>query len=195
MLLNPVTLEGGQVRLEPLAPAHLPGLIEVGLAPELWALTVDRIRTAADLTRYVERALEDAASGMALPFATIWRASGEVIGSTRFGNYVAAHRRVEIGWTWLSPAWQRTAANTEAKLLMLRHAFEDANLRRVEFKTSTVNLKSRAALARLGAVEEGVFRQHMINEDGSNRDSVYFSILDGEWPAVRKRLSARLASG
>jgi RimJ/RimL family protein N-acetyltransferase len=195
MLLTPVTLEGGQVRLEPLATAHLPGLLEIGLAPELWALTVDRIRTAADLTRYVERALADAAAGAALPFATVWRATGEVIGSTRFGNYVAAHRRAEIGWTWLAPAWQRTAANTEAKLLMLGHAFEGAKLRRVEFKTSTLNQKSRAALARLGAVEEGVFRQHMINEDGSNRDSVYCSILDSEWPAVRERLSARLASG
>jgi RimJ/RimL family protein N-acetyltransferase len=195
MPLSPVTLEGGQVRLEPLAPTHLPGLIEVGLAPELWTLTVDRIGTAADLTRYVERALEDAATGTALPFATVWRATGQVIGSTRFGNYVAAHRRVEIGWTWLAPAWQRTPANTETKLLMLGHAFETGGLRRVEFKTSTLNLRSRAALARLGAAEEGVFRQHMINEDGSNRDSVYFSILDSEWPAVRERLSARLATG
>lgn len=192
MLLDPVTLEGVHVRLEPLAPTHLPGLIEVGLAPELWALTVDRIATAADLTRYVQRALAEAAAGSALPFATVWRATGQVIGSTRFGNHVAAHKRAEIGWTWLAPAWQRTAANTEAKLLMLTHAFERAGLRRVEFKTSTLNLKSRAALTRLGAVEEGVFRQHMINEDGSNRDSIYFSILDREWPGVRARLSARL---
>lgn len=194
MLLNPVTLDGRHVRLEPLAPAHLPGLIEIGLAPELWALTVDRIATAADLTRYVQRALAEAAAGSALPFATVWRATGQVIGSTRFGNYVAAHKRAEIGWTWLAPAWQRTAANTEAKLLMLGHAFETAGLRRVEFKTSTLNLKSRAALTRLGAAEEGVFRQHMINEDGSNRDSIYFSILDREWPGVRARLLARLTS-
>ncbi len=194
MLLNPVTLEGVHVRLEPLAPTHLPGLIEVGLAPELWALTVDRIAAAADLTRYVQRALAEAAAGSALPFATVWRATGRVIGSTRFGNYVAAHKRAEIGWTWLAPDWQRTAANTEAKLLMLAHAFEAAGLRRVEFKTSTLNLKSRAALTRLGAVEEGVFRQHMINEDGSNRDSIYFSILDREWPWIRARLLARLAS-
>ncbi len=194
MLLNPVTLDGRHVRLEPLAPAHLPGLIEIGLAPELWALTVDRIATAADLTRYVQRALAEAAAGSALPFATVWRATGQVIGSTRFGNYAAAHKRAEIGWTWLAPAWQRTAANTEAKLLMLGHAFETAGLRRVEFKTSTLNLKSRAALTRLGAAEEGVFRQHMINEDGSNRDSIYFSILDREWPGVRARLLARLTS-
>lgn len=194
MLLEPVTLEGAHVRLEPLARSHLPGLIEIGLAPELWALTVDRIQTAADLTRYVERALGEAAAGTALPFATVWRANGQVIGSTRFGNYVAAHRRAEIGWTWLAPSWQRTAANTEAKRLMLTHAFESAGLRRVEFKTSTLNLKSRAALTRLGATEEGVFRQHMINEDGSNRDSIYFSILDREWPAIRARLLARLTS-
>lgn len=194
MLLDPVTLEGVHVRLEPLAQTHRPGLIEVGLAAELWALTVDRIATAADLTRYVQRALAEADAGSALPFATVWRATGQVIGSTRFGNYVAAHKRAEIGWTWLAPAWQRTAANTEAKLLMLGHAFETAGLRRVEFKTSTLNLKSRAALTRLGAVEEGVFRQHMINEDGSNRDSIYFSILDREWPGIRARLLARLTS-
>jgi RimJ/RimL family protein N-acetyltransferase len=195
MSLSPVVLEGQQVRLEPLSREHLPGLLQVGLAAELWALTVDRIQTAADLTRYVERALHDAAAGAALPFATIWRRTGAAIGSTRFGSLALAHRRAEIGWTWLGLDWQRTAANTEAKLLLLEHAFEQLQLRRVEFKTSTLNLRSRAALARIGAVEEGIFRQHMINDDGSNRDSVYFSILDSEWPGVRDRLEARLAAG
>lgn len=191
----PIMLQGVFVRLEPLSREHLPGLIAVGLAPELWALTVDRIRTAEDLTRYVERALQDAADGTAMPYTTIWRATNTVIGSTRFGNLALAHRRAEIGWTWLGLTWQRTAANTEAKLLMLEHGFERMNLRRIEFKTSTLNLKSRAALARIGAVEEGIFRQHMINDDGSNRDSVYFSILDHEWPGVKQRLEERLALG
>jgi RimJ/RimL family protein N-acetyltransferase len=211
MKLVPIALQGSFVRLEPLSREHLPGLIAVGLAPELWALTVDRIRTAEDLTRYVERALKDAADGTAMPYATIWTGergsgkgerdkpadglsgeSGTVIGSTRFGNLALAHRRAEIGWTWLGLQWQRTAANTEAKLLMLTHGFEVLGLRRIEFKTSTLNLKSRAALVRIGAVEEGIFRQHMINDDGSNRDSVYFSILDSEWPGVRQRLEVRL---
>jgi len=195
MSLPPLVLEGTHIRLEPLSPGHLPGLLAVGLAPELWAQTVDKIRTPADLTRYAERAMQEAANGLSRPFATIWRDTGAVIGSTRFGNLVPAHRRAEIGWTWLGVAWQRTAANTEAKLLMLEHGFERMNLRRIEFKTSTLNLRSRAALLRIGAVEEGVFRQHMINEDGSNRDSVYFSILDSEWPAVRDRLRARLLAG
>lgn len=195
MVLKPVTLEGRWVRLEPLAREHLPGLLAVGLAPELWALTVDRPRTPSDLTAYVDRALAEAGQGLALPFATVWRATGTVIGSTRFGNLAPEHRRAEIGWTWLGRDWQRTAANTEAKLLMLEQAFERWSLRRVEFKTSTLNQQSRNALLRLGAVEEGIFRQHMLNADGSNRDSVYFSLLDREWPAVKARLTARLAAG
>jgi RimJ/RimL family protein N-acetyltransferase len=140
------------------------------------------------MERYVAQALAEQREGTALPFATVLRASGQVIGSTRFHSATPAHRRVEIGWTWLGPSWQRTGANTEAKYLMLRLAFEQWACLRVEFKTSALNQRSRAALRRIGAVEEGVLRSHMINEDGTVRDSVYFSILLHEWPTVKLRL-------
>ena len=192
-MLRPVTLAGTQVRLEPLSLQHIPGLLAIGLDPSLWALTVSKIRSAKELERYVTRALEDQASGTALPFATLWQETGRVIGSTRFGNIALEHQRLEIGWTWLAPAWQRTTANTEAKLLMLSHAFDALSLRRVEFKTSALNLRSRSALLRIGAIEEGTLRQHTVNEDGTIRDTVYFSILSHEWPEVRARLQRKLA--
>jgi RimJ/RimL family protein N-acetyltransferase len=141
---------------------------------------------------YVAEALDEQARGASLPFATVVRATGAVVGSTRFGNLAPAHRRAEIGWTWLAAPWQRTAANTEAKLLQLGHAFEAWGCERVEFKTDALNERSRAALARLGAVEEGTLRHHLVTERGRLRDSVYYSVLAAEWPAVRDRLRARL---
>jgi RimJ/RimL family protein N-acetyltransferase len=195
MPLLPVTLEGSGVRLEPLSLDHLPGLTAIGLEPALWRWTVSQIRAPEDLRRYVNHALAERARGVALPFATVWRATGQVIGSTRYGSITPEHRRLEIGWTWLALPFQRTAANTEAKLLMLAHAFGPMGMLRVEFKTSALNTPSLTALRRLGAVEEGTLRQHMVNEDGTSRDSVYFSILRDEWPAVRARLEARLLRG
>jgi RimJ/RimL family protein N-acetyltransferase len=194
MNLSPVTLEGSVVRLEPLGMQHVAALCEVGLDPSLWALTTIRVNTPADMERYVSDALADQRAGTALPFAAVERASGRVIGSTRFGSIVPAHRRVEIGWTWIAQPWQRTAVNTEAKLLMLRHAFETLGCIRVELKTSALNVRSRAAMRRIGATEEGTMRQHMINADGSLRDSVYFSVIDTEWPAVARRLEAMLGT-
>ena len=194
MDLIPVTLEGMHVRLEPLSPAHLDGLCAVGLDPELWRLTVSRVHDRAAMERYLAEALEEQRAGTALPFATVSRATGQVIGSTRFGNASRPHRRVEIGWTWLGRPFQRTAANTEAKLLMLRCAFETWGCIRVELKTSALNQRSRAAILRIGAREEGILRHHMINEDGSLRDSVFFSLLAGEWPEARRRLEAMLAA-
>jgi RimJ/RimL family protein N-acetyltransferase len=190
MDLSPVILEGDVVRLEPLTMSHLEGLCAIGLDPSIWTLAANRMRNAADMRDYIETALEMQRTGTALPFATVARASGKVIGSTRFANADHAHRRVEIGWTWIALPWQRTAVNTEAKFLMLRHAFEMMGCRRVELKTNALNARSRAAMLRMGATEEGTLRQHMIQPDGSSRDSVYFSILDGEWPAVRERLGA-----
>ena len=192
MRLSPVVLEGTVIRMEPLTLDHVPALSEVGLDPSLWALTSNRVATEGDMREYVEQALADQKAGTALPFATVEQATGRVVGSSRFGNYVEVHRRIEIGWTWIAPAWQRTAVNTEAKLLMLTHAFETLGCRRVELKTSAKNARSRAAMLRIGASEEGTLRQHMINPDGSSRDSVYFSILDGEWPRVKERLKAML---
>jgi RimJ/RimL family protein N-acetyltransferase len=186
--LSPCVLEGPLVRLEPLGPHHVDGLCAVGLDPEIWRLTIAKVDSRAAMGRYVAQALAEQQAGTALPFATIHRPSGAIIGSTRFHSPAPAHRRVEIGWTWLGRGWQRTGANTEAKYLMLRHAFECWQCLRVEFKTSTLNERSRAALRRIGAVEEGVLRSHMINEDGTVRDSVYFSILQPEWPGVKLRL-------
>jgi RimJ/RimL family protein N-acetyltransferase len=194
MDLTPRPLEGRAVRLEPLGAHHLDGLCEVGLDPELWRLSVTRVHDRAAMERYVADALAEQRAGSALPFATVWRATGQVIGSTRFGNASAEHRRVEIGWTWLGRRWQRTGANTEAKYLMLRHAFETWRCIRVELKTSALNERSRAAIQRIGAREEGILRHHMVNQDGSLRDSVYYSILVGEWPDVRRRLEALMTA-
>ncbi len=191
----PVTLAGRHVRLEPLSQGHVTALAEVGLDPSLWTFVPTKVRTAADMARYVAAALAEQAAGRAVPFATVEAATGRVIGSTRFGNLAPEHRRAEIGWTWVAPAWQRTAANTEAKLLMLTHAFATWGCLRVELKTSARNTRSRAAILRLGALEEGTLRSHMVEDDGTVRDTVYFSILQAEWPGVRARLEARLAAG
>jgi RimJ/RimL family protein N-acetyltransferase len=191
MDVRPVTLTGKAVRLEPLTLEHLEPLAEFALDPELWRLGVSRMETRDDLRRYIETALAEQARGVSLPFATMSLETGRPVGSTRFGNIDPANLRVEIGWTWIGRPWQRTAVNTDAKFLMLSHAFETWGCRRVEFKTSLLNLRSRAAILRLGAVEEGVLRSHMINPDGSRRDSVYFSILDTEWPAVKARFENR----
>lgn len=192
MNLAPVVLEGRMVRLEPLTLDHVDALCAVGLDPSLWALTTIRVTDVDDMRRYVETALADQRAGTALPFATIERATGTVVGTTRFGSAVHEHARVEIGWTWIAPPWQRTGVNTEAKYLMLRHAFEVLQTRRVELKTSALNARSRAAILRIGATEEGTLRKHMINADGSARHSVYFSVTDDEWPRVRARLEAML---
>ena len=192
MKVAPVTLEGARVRLEPLTLEHHAALCEVGLDPELWRWTTADIRSPEDLRRYIQKALADQREGTALPFATIDRATWKAVGSTRFGSIEPHHRRVEIGWTWIGRAWQRTAINTEAKYLMLRHAFEVWGVMRVEFKTNAMNYRSRTAIARLGAKEEGTFRKHMISERGVPRDTVYFSILDTEWPEVRAGLEEKM---
>jgi N-acetyltransferase len=192
MDLSPTTLSGRTIRLEPLGLQHLDGLCAVGLEASLWALTQSVVRTADDMRAYVEIALAEARAGVALPFATVEQATDTVVGSTRFGSVAHEHRRVEIGWTWIAPRWQRTGVNTEAKYLMLRHAFDVMGARRVELKTSAVNTRSRNAMLRIGATEEGTLRQHMIRPDGGSRDSVYFSVLDGEWPAVKARLEGMM---
>ena len=186
------TLEGNVVRLEPLTPAHHAGLCDVGLDDELWRWTLSLVRSPEEMQRYIEQALQERAAGTAFPFATIDRASGRVVGSTRYGNMDATHRKLEIGWTWIGGPWQRTAVNTEAKYLMLRHAFEVMDCLRVEFKTDVLNARSRAALTRIGAIEEGILRSHMITASGRTRDTVYFSILAAEWPRVKTTLAARL---
>jgi RimJ/RimL family protein N-acetyltransferase len=192
MTAVPVTLEGQHVRLEPLARGHSAALAEVGLDEELWRWIPTAVRTPAEMAEYVESALKDQANGTALPFAQIETSSGRAIGSTRYANIERADRRLEIGWTWVARAWQRTAVNTEAKYLLLRHAFETLGCIRVELKTDALNERSRAAIQRIGARQEGIFRKHKITESGRIRDSVYFSIIDSEWPEVKARLEARL---
>jgi len=191
--LEPVTLIGRQVRLEPLSLAHLEALGAVVLEPALWEWTISRVTTEGELDRYIRTALAWGEEGHALAFATIETGGGTVVGTTRFGNFDPEHRRVEIGWTTVASAWQRTAINTEAKLLMLTHGFETLHLNRVELKTDALNLRSRTAIQRLGAREEGVLRSHAITSTGRVRDTVYYSIVAPEWPAVRARLEGLLA--
>ena len=189
----PVTLSGRHVRLEPMSLAHLDGLRAAGADPEIFAWYPFPVSGAQNMRAFVESALKDQEQGKALPFVFIEPATGAVIGSSRFGAIEASHRRAEIGWTWLTPRVQRTPVNTEAKLLMLGHAFEALQLIRVEFKTDSLNQKSRNALLRIGAAEEGTFRNHMVTHSGRLRHSVYFSVIDADWPAVKARLEDKLA--
>ena len=192
MVLAPVILQGRHMRLEPLTLEHAAGLAEVGLDDDLWKWIPTPVRTPEEMSAYVQTALQEQAAGSAMPFALIEKSSGRTIGSTRYANIERAHRRLEIGWTWVARPWQRTAINTEAKYLLLRHAFETLEGMRVELKTDSLNERSRAAILRIGARQEGIFRNHMITASGRVRHTVYFSIIDSEWPAVRARLEAML---
>jgi len=194
MKVMAVTLEGMHVRLEPLAKAHLAGLAEVGLDEELWRWIPIPVRTREEMAAYIETALNEQERGVSLPFAIVAKATGRAIGTTRYGNIDRVNHHVEIGWTWVAREWQRTAMNTEAKYLLLRHAFETLGCMRVELKTDSLNERSRAAILRIGAREEGIFRNHMITSSGRIRHSVYFSIIDSEWPAVKARLETKLSS-
>jgi RimJ/RimL family protein N-acetyltransferase len=190
--VEPVTLVGRRVRLEPLELRHLDDLAAVGLDPAIWAWTIARPTDRDGLRAWLDPALANAAAGIELPFATIDLASGRAIGSTRFLNIVPEHRRLEIGWTWVGARFQRTGANREAKLLQLAHAFDDLGANRVEFKTDSRNGPSRAALLGIGATFEGIFRNHMIMPGGPLRHSAYYSVTVEDWPEVRARLLALL---
>src|SRR5260221_5772445 len=186
--LQLVTLTGKAVRLEPLRMAHVPALVHVGLAPELWRWIPSPVTNAEEMRAYVELALDEQRRGVSLPFAIVDQAGGEVIGSTRYGNIELAHRRLEIGWTWLTPAFQRGPANTEAKRLLLTHAFETLGMHRVELKTDALNDKSRKAIARIGATQEGIFRRHLITASGRVRGTGYFLVIEPQGAAVKVRL-------
>ena len=191
--IEPVTLEGRIVRLEPLGVDHVPGLAEVALDPAIWRWTIARPETEAELRDWAESAIRNRDAGTEFPFATLDATTGRPIGSSRYMNIVLEHRRLEIGWTWLAPAWQRSGANREAKLLMLTHAFDVLGCRRVEFKTDSLNEPSRTALLGIGAQFEGIFRNHMVMPDGRMRHSAYYSVIDEEWPEVRAGLEKSLA--
>lgn len=190
----PATLEGVRVRLEPLSlDRHFEPLCAIGLDPDLWRWTLHVVATPGDLRGYLDEALREQSEGRSVPFATIDLVSGRVAGCTRFGTIEPKHRRVEIGWTWVGRPFQRSHVNTEAKYLMLRHAFEAWECRRVELKTNVLNERSRAAMLRIGAREEGVLRKHALSDLGVSRDTVYYSILDDEWPEVKQRLEEMIA--
>lgn len=193
MEISPVTLEGQHVRLEPLSIAHEEALIVAAGDGELWNSTVTIVPTRASMAAYIEAALDGQAQKRELPFVIIRKVSGEVVGTTRFYEIRPHDRAVAIGYTWLSQSVQRTAVNTESKLLLLAHAFEHWRYNRVELITDVLNQQSRTAILRLGAKEEGVLRKHLILPSGRIRDSVIFSIINEEWPEVKARLTAWLA--
>ncbi|MBI5363646.1 MAG: GNAT family N-acetyltransferase [Planctomycetes bacterium] len=193
---KPVTLEGASVRLAPLAREHAEELFAAAQDDRVWSyMPRARPKRVEDVLDWIDEALRLAEKGEVVPFAQIERAHGRAIGSTRYMDLRRAHRGLEIGWTWIAPAFQRTAVNTEAKLLLLAHAFEALGALRVQLKTDARNARSQRAIERLGAVREGVLRQHIVCPDGFVRDSVMFSITRAEWPAVKARLHARLAQG
>jgi RimJ/RimL family protein N-acetyltransferase len=193
--IQPVVLEGRIVRLEPLRRDHLDGLAEVAFDPTLWQFTLARPVDRGGLEAWLETALANAQAGTEMPFATVDQASGRPIGSTRYLAIVPEHRRFEIGWTWLATTAQRTGANREAKLLQLTHGFEQLAANRIEFKTDSLNERSRAALLGIGAQFEGVFRNHMVMPDGRLRHSAYYSVTREDWPSVRARLNELLRRG
>ena len=184
----PVTLRGVHATLEPLEPSHAEDIARAASDGELWRLWYTSVPAPERVGEWLATALDMRDRQGALPFAVRSNATGEVVGSTRYFNVDATHRRLEIGHTWYARRVQRTAINTECKLLLLRHAFEALGCIAVEFRTHWFNHASRAAIARLGAKQDGVLRNHQLMPDGSRRDTVVFSIVDGEWPAVRRHL-------
>lgn len=192
--LEPLRLDGTTIVLEPLEVEHTDALTSIGLDPELWRLTTIEVRTAEEMRRYVEEALEARDSGSALPFVVVDRATGDIIGSTRFHSFDARHRRIEIGFSWLVRSRQRTGANTEAKYLLLSHAFESLGCIRVQFRADAENAPSRRALERIGASFEGVLRSFVISRTKGTRSLAMYSIVREEWPKVKSRLQAMMST-
>ncbi len=191
--MNVPRLEGQHVSLRIMSAADAGALVAAASDGELWRLKFTVVPSAETIDAYVSTALRGWREQTVMPFVTVSVASGEVIGSTRFWKIDPANRSLEIGHTWLAKRWQRSVANTEAKYLMLRHAFEVLDCVRVQFTTDVLNEASRAAILRLGAVEEGLIRNERIMPDGRKRSSMRYSIIDTEWPAVRSALERRLA--
>jgi RimJ/RimL family protein N-acetyltransferase len=186
--IEPVTLRGAHASLEPLAAGHLDAIRAAAADGALWGLWYTSVPAPEATPQWIEATLAMREQQGAMPFAVRDNASGEIVGSTRYFNVDPANRRLEIGHTWYAKRAQRTAINTECKLLLLTHAFEALRCIAVEFRTHWFNHASRAAIARLGAKQDGVLRNHQLMPDGSRRDTVVFSILDGEWPAVKRHL-------
>jgi RimJ/RimL family protein N-acetyltransferase len=194
--VSPVMLEGRHVRLEPMVHERVDAIVEALSAAAangaMWESRVTTIPRPEQTRGYVLQALKELDAGISMPFVTIDRASGKAVGTTRYMNVEAEHRRLEIGTTWIGKSFQRTAINTEAKYLMLAHAFETLRCIAVDLRTHEKNLQSRAAIERLGAKLDGLLRNHRIMPDGSTRNTATYSIIDTEWPGVKAQLAARL---
>jgi N-acetyltransferase len=186
------TLEGATIRLVPMSRDHLADLCAVGLDPALWQATTIAVSSAADMATYIISALDAGKIGTALPFVIAERGTGTIVGTTRIHSIVPEHRRAEIGFTWIARPWQRTKVNTEAKYLLLKHAFEAMRCVRVEFKTDSENEPSRRALLRIGAREEGTLRNYRVSAHRGIRHLSIYSIIESEWPTVRSNLEAKL---
>jgi RimJ/RimL family protein N-acetyltransferase len=196
MDIQPITLSGRYVRLEPLSLDHAPGLWRVGNDPDIWRfMPYGPIDSPERMRGWVEEMLRRQANSADLPFAVIGLAGGQPIGATRYMTIERHNRSLEIGGTWYGKAFQRTIANTESKYLLLRHAFETLGCLRVQFRTDLRNERSQKAIERLGAVREAVFRKYSLMPDGHQRSSVFYSILDDEWPGVKARLEGLLEKG
>ena len=190
--IKPVTLESSVVRLRPLEQSDCPQLLEAARDGELWDLWVTTVPDEASVEQYVQQALEMRRSRGDLAFAVEEKATGLLVGTTRYCNSDAENRRLEIGYTWYSLRVQRTALNTHCKYLLLRHAFEELQCIAVEFRTHWLNRASRAAIERLGARQDGILRNHRILPDGTYRDTVVYSIIESEWAAVKRYLQTRI---
>ncbi len=191
---KPVGLAGRTVRLEPLQPGHAAGIFAASRDPEIWRwMLVEQFKTEADAGKWIDAALAAQAAGTEVAWATTLLKDGQVVGTTRYLDIRRPNRGLEIGWTWIDPRFQRTAVNTEAKYLMLCHAFEELGAIRVQLKTDERNARSRAAIARLGATFEGILRKYQARFDGYVRNTAMFSLTAEEWPAIKTRLEAKLA--
>jgi RimJ/RimL family protein N-acetyltransferase len=191
---RPTTLAGTHVVVAPLTPAHAPDLFAAGQDEATWEfMPRPALRSVDDAASMVRQALVETDAGLEVAFVMVSTASGTAVGSTRFLDIQRPHRALEIGWTWIGPSWQRTAINTECKLLLLGHAFDRLGAHRVTLKTDARNLRSQRAIERIGAVREGVLRRHRVCWDGFVRDTVYYGIVDAEWPGVKARLLGLLA--
>lgn len=188
MTIAPVTLTGTLVELVPMTYAHLDELAALGVEESIWTYYNGAFNTRERLAAHIDQCAAEQSRGVSLPFVIKERSSGKLTGGTRFLNIDAAHHRLEIGSSWLHPRWQRTGVNTEAKYLLLRHAFETLNALRVELKTDSLNVRSRAAMERLGAQLEGIFRYHAIRKDGRIRHSVFYAFVRPDWPATKAHI-------
>lgn len=183
-----IILEDDLVRIEPLEEKHFEWLMPVAMQESLWLFTVAKINSAETFRKYFDTALEEKRNKKSYPFAYYNKQTQQYVGSTRYGNIEFAHKKLEIGWTWIHPSMQGTGFNKHCKFLLLSFGFETLGMNRIELKTSLLNLKSQKAMLKIGATKEGIFRKNIINDDGTLRDTVYFSFINDEWPTVKRNI-------